>query len=35
MYVDLDDNGNGSLDCIKKKSFYWYKDVISTNGANI
>ncbi|MGV7003040.1 hypothetical protein ACWA2C_31090 [Priestia megaterium] len=35
MYVDLDDNGNGSLDRIKKKSFYWYKDVISTNGANI
>lgn len=35
IYVDLDDNGNGSLDRIKKKSFYWYKDVIATNGANI
>ncbi|MBD1383618.1 glycoside hydrolase family 1 protein [Metabacillus arenae] len=35
IYVDLDDNGNGSLDRIKKKSFYWYKDVIATNGAKL
>jgi 6-phospho-beta-glucosidase len=35
IYVDLDDNGNGSLERKKKKSFYWYKDVIATNGAKI
>lgn len=34
IYVDLDDEGNGSLNRSKKKSFNWYKDVISTNGQN-
>lgn len=32
VYVDKDDNGNGSLNRYKKKSFYWYKKVIETNG---
>lgn len=35
IYVDLDDNGNGSFKRIKKKSFDWYKDVISSNGENL
>ena len=32
IYVDKDNNGNGSLVRIKKKSFNWYKEVISSNG---
>lgn len=35
IYVDLDDEGNGSLSRYKKKSFDWYKEVIATNGAEI
>ncbi|MBQ9328587.1 MAG: family 1 glycosylhydrolase [Solobacterium sp.] len=32
IYVDLDDYGNGSYDRLRKDSFYYYKDVIETNG---
>ncbi len=32
IYVDLDDQGNGTLKRSYKKSFNWYKDVISSNG---
>ena len=32
IYVDKDDEGNGTLKRSKKKSFYWYKNVIETNG---
>lgn len=32
VYVDKDDEGKGSLRRIPKKSFYWYKKVIETNG---
>ena len=32
IYVDMDDWGNGSLKRYRKKSFYWYKKVIETNG---
>lgn len=35
IYVDKDDNGNGTLERRKKKSFDWYKKVISTNGENL
>ncbi|MBM9832647.1 family 1 glycosylhydrolase, partial [Enterococcus faecalis] len=35
IYVDADDQGNGSFDRSRKDSFFWYKDVIATNGANI
>lgn len=28
IYVDLDDNGNGSLKRFKKDSFYWYQELI-------
>ena len=32
IYVDKDDEGKGSLNRSRKKSFFWYKKVISTNG---
>ncbi|MGS0628165.1 MULTISPECIES: glycoside hydrolase family 1 protein [Photorhabdus] len=32
IYVDRDDQGNGTLERRRKKSFNWYKDVISSNG---
>lgn len=35
IYVDRNDDGTGSLDRYRKKSFYWYKDVIETNGENL
>lgn len=35
IYVDLDDYGNGTYKRMKKRSFNWYKNVISTNGASI
>lgn len=31
IYVDRDDEGNGSLQRIRKDSFYWYKEVIASN----
>lgn len=33
IYVDRDDNGEGSLTRKRKKSFYWYADVIKSQGA--
>lgn len=35
IYVDKDNNGNGTLARIKKDSFEWYKNVIRTNGKSI
>ena len=35
IYVDLDDEGKGTLERKKKKSFDWYKQVISSNGENL
>ena len=32
IYVDKDNEGNGDLKRYKKKSFYWYKNVIKNNG---
>ena len=32
IYVDKDNEGKGTLKRSKKKSFYWYKKVIETNG---
>ena len=32
VYVDADDYGNGTYDRKPKKSFYWYKKVIESNG---
>ncbi|QWU13113.1 6-phospho-beta-glucosidase [Paenibacillus sophorae] len=35
IYVDKHDDGGGTFDRKKKKSFFWYKDVIATNGAEL
>lgn len=35
VYVDLDDEGKGTGNRIPKKSFYWYKKVIETNGEDL
>ena len=35
IYVDRNDDGSGSLNRYKKKSFDWYKEVIATNGASL
>ena len=35
VYVDRDDAGNGTLERRRKKSFYWYKKVIASNGADL
>ncbi|MEG0452716.1 MAG: 6-phospho-beta-glucosidase [Coprobacillus sp.] len=35
IYVDRDDQGNGTMKRYKKKSFDWYKKVIETNGDNL
>lgn len=32
IYVDRNDDGTGTLNRFKKKSFHWYKEVIATNG---
>lgn len=32
IYVDKDDDGNGTYQRIPKDSFYWYRDVIAGNG---
>ena len=35
IYVDRNDDGSGTLERYKKKSFDWYKQVIATNGASL
>lgn len=35
IYVDRADDGSGTLQRRKKKSFYWYKKVIESNGNDI
>ena len=35
IYVDLDDKGHGTMNRYRKKSFYWYKKVIETNGEDL
>ena len=35
IYVDQDDSGKGTLDRIKKDSFYWFKKVIASNGEDL
>lgn len=35
IYVDRDNSGNGSLARSRKDSFYWYKRVIGSNGAEL
>ena len=35
IYVDADDEGQGSFKRIPKDSYYWYKEVIKNNGKNL
>ena len=35
VYVDRNDDGSGTLERYRKKSFAWYADVIRTNGASL
>lgn len=35
IYVDRDDDGTGTLRRIRKKSFYWYQEVIRTRGGSL
>lgn len=35
IYVDQDDQGKGTLARYRKDSFYWFKQVIASNGANL
>lgn len=35
IYVDKNDGGGGDLKRCRKDSFYWYKKVIASNGADL
>lgn len=35
IYVDRNDDGSGTLERYRKKSFYWYKKVIASNGKSL
>ena len=35
VYVDMQDDGTGTLARSKKDSFYWYQKVIRSNGADL
>ncbi|WP_416807542.1 glycoside hydrolase family 1 protein [Bacillus safensis] len=35
IYVDQDDLGNGTLNRYRKDSFFWYKNVITSNGEDL
>ena len=35
IYVDKDNEGNGTLNRYRKDSFYWYKKCIETNGEDL
>jgi 6-phospho-beta-glucosidase len=35
IYVDKQDDGSGTLERKKKKSFYWDRNVIATNGEEV
>lgn len=35
IYVDRNNDGTGTFKRYKKKSFNWYKEIISTNGQNL
>ncbi|MGT2737152.1 glycoside hydrolase family 1 protein [Streptococcus orisratti] len=35
IYVDVDNQGKGSFKRCRKDSFYWYHDVIASNGENL
>jgi 6-phospho-beta-glucosidase len=35
IYVDMDDEGHGTLDRYRKDSFFWYQKVIASNGSDL
>ena len=35
IYVDRDNEGNGSMKRLCKDSYYWYKNVIESNGSKL
>ncbi|MNI72314.1 Aryl-phospho-beta-D-glucosidase BglH [compost metagenome] len=35
IHVNKDNDGNGDLSRSRKKSFYWYKNVIESNGEQL
>lgn len=35
IYVDMDDKGHGTLNRYRKKSFYWFKKVIASQGEDL
>ena len=35
IYVDRDNEGHGTLERRRKKSFSWYQQVIATNGEDL
>lgn len=35
IYVDKDNEGNGTYERIRKASFFWYKEVIASNGESL
>lgn len=35
IYVDQDDQGDGTLKRIRKDSFYWYQKVLESNGEDL
>ncbi|WP_237153857.1 glycoside hydrolase family 1 protein [Oryzibacter oryziterrae] len=35
IYVDCDDDGQGTMNRFRKKSFGWYRDVIASNGSGL
>lgn len=35
IYVDIDDQGQGTAKRLKKDSYYWYQQVIASNGAKL
>ncbi len=35
IYMDKHDDGSGTMARSRKKSFYWYKDVIGRNGRTL
>ena len=35
IYVDRNNDGTGTMNRYKKDSYYWYKEVIKTNGESL
>ena len=35
IYVDRNEDGSGTLNRYRKKSFWWYRDVIASNGRTL